>query len=111
MSTPPITRTGAKAAKVVADAKAEIASGPIAHVCHVPSCDTRVPRSFLMCGTHWNAVPMDLKRAVWKHFQDGQQFGMVTPTQAYYDAADAACAWAENRFFGGKSRATQTGLF
>ncbi len=86
------------AAMAVADVTDQVAPRPTApeppalprHTCHARGCETPVPKKMLMCGPHWGQVPERLRRAVWKHYQDGQEEGQHTPTPAWHEAADAA---------------------
>jgi hypothetical protein len=34
------------------------------HKCSVPTCNTVVPSSKLMCGQHWAMVPRDVQREI-----------------------------------------------
>lgn len=34
-------------------------------VCAVPECGVRIKTAFLMCGCHWRAVPLFMKRRVY----------------------------------------------
>jgi len=43
-----------------------------------------------MCGKHWRMVPRALQRAVWAHYQNGQELGLARPSSEWHAAADAA---------------------
>lgn len=60
------------------------------HTCHLPTCDEEVQPEYLMCGEHWNMVPADIQAKVWKHYQPGQEHGIVTPSEEWHEAADKA---------------------
>lgn len=62
------------------------------HTCHARDCDKPIPPRLLMCRKHWGMVPVELVRAVYRHYQPGQEDGRHTPTAAWHTAADAAIA-------------------
>lgn len=37
------------------------------HKCHARQCDVQVMPSEMMCRTHWEMVPLTMKRALWAH--------------------------------------------
>jgi hypothetical protein len=60
------------------------------HMCHARGCETPVPPKLLMCLKHWKLVPSKLQRAVYLHYQPGQESGAYRPTDAWHEAADQA---------------------
>jgi len=55
-------------------------------MCCVPECETEIPRTKLMCGRHWSAVPRELKLHIWVLYETG--FGRGTmPWQSAVQAA------------------------
>ena len=65
-------------------------SRPRPHTCHVPTCDVPVPRQMLMCKRCWYQVPKALRDRVWATYQNGQEAGLVTPSEAWHEAANEA---------------------
>lgn len=68
----------------------------------------------LMCGRHWRLVPYPLKRAVWRHYQDGQERLDGTsprPTPEYLAAAEAAIDAVERVEQGGRTTPRAPSLF
>lgn len=55
----------------------------IPHTCHARDCNKEVPRAMFMCKRHWFMVPSALRRLIWKHYQHGQEEGLVRPTDEY----------------------------
>lgn len=54
-----------------------------AHDCPIDRCETKVPRSRLMCKRHWATAPADLARAVHRAYRNG---GVAAHLQACEDA-------------------------
>ena len=63
---------------------------PRPHTCHVPSCHVSVPRQMLMCKHHWYMVPKALRDRVWATYENGQEAGLATPSEAWHEAANEA---------------------
>jgi hypothetical protein len=59
--------------------------------CPVEGCQARIARQLLVCRVHWRLVPPDLKREVWRAYQNGE--GILH--DAYRRAAAAAVDAAE----------------
>ncbi len=68
------------------------------HVCAVPGCQARIKPVLLMCRTHWRRGPNPIKRAVFKHYREGQNSQTATPEymEAYYAAVDSVKTKKEN---------------
>ncbi len=41
------------------------------HPCPIGECGGELPQSILMCRLHWRRVPLKLKRAVYRAWNDG----------------------------------------
>lgn len=78
-----------KAAYVVSEAR-KPRSGK--HHCHWPGCERAVPPSMWGCRKHWGMLPMDLRRAIWKFFEPGQEI-TKTPSRAYVEVARQVQEW------------------
>lgn len=61
------------------------------HRCHLPGCERHIHPRLLLCDRHWRLVPVELKRAVWHHYQPGQET-RKDPSPAYREAARQAVA-------------------
>lgn len=72
--------------------KSKIKKGPAAHLCHAEGCDTEVPEAMFMCAKHWRRLPRSLKRAIWAHYENGQEI-RKDPSEAYLLAAEDAIEW------------------
>lgn len=62
------------------------------HHCHWPGCDRQVPPAMWGCRGHWYSLPIDLRSAIWRTFNPGQEVA-GTPTRAYVEAAQAVQDW------------------
>lgn len=79
--------------KKVAHVRREVRKGQSRpHHCHARGCTKQVPPAHFMCAKHWNMVPRDLQRLVWKHYNAGQETGDAEVSQEYLDATDRAIA-------------------
>lgn len=63
-----------------------------AHHCHWPGCARQVPPAMWGCRAHWYALPLNLRTAIWRSFEPGQERA-GTPSREYLAAARAAQAW------------------
>jgi hypothetical protein len=61
----------------------------MAHHCHATGCRYQCPPEKLMCWKHWSKVPVELQRAVYRHYRRGQCNDM-NPSREWVDAALAA---------------------
>lgn len=59
------------------------------HHCHAIGCDKPISPRLLMCYRHWRAVPLSLRKEVWKHYRRWQEVDK-RPTDEYVRAAMAA---------------------
>lgn len=58
----------------------------MAHACHHPFCDARVPTRMFLCRAHWKALPRVFQRAIWREYVPGQERSK-TPSDAYLAVA------------------------
>src|SRR5882672_9559716 len=58
------------------------------HSCHAANCNKIISPKLLMCLKHWNAVPKDLQKEVWKYYRHGQE-GDKKPSLEYLVAQQA----------------------
>lgn len=58
--------------------------------CPVPGCDRSVPRSKLMCGPCWGAVPPETQRRVYRTWQRWQRTRSDDAFEEYNDARTEA---------------------
>ena len=61
----------------------------MSHKCHAKGCNIDVDPRLLMCLRHWRLLPAPLKRAVWRHYREGQE-RTKDPSAAYMEAQRAA---------------------
>ena len=54
----------------------------MSHTCHHPTCTKPVPPKMLACRSHWFQLPLELRNAVWKVYQPGQEI-TKTPSKEY----------------------------
>lgn len=40
------------------------------HPCRATGCTTDVGLELLMCETHWSLVPIEIRRRIWREWQD-----------------------------------------
>ena len=69
------------------------------HTCHAIGCTTSCKPEYLMCYRHWQLVPIELKRNVWRYYRHGQ-CADKKPSRAWYEAARQAIfavAFAEGK--------------
>lgn len=66
------------------------------HECAAPGCSTRISRQRLMCFAHWQMVPGDLQRDVYRTFRAMTRADcarlMLAARRPYLQAVDAAVA-------------------
>jgi hypothetical protein len=65
------------------------------HTCHWPGCAHQVPPSMWGCKGHWFTPPADIRAAIWRAYQPGQEKTM-RPSGAYVSAAQEAQAWIQD---------------
>lgn len=56
------------------------------HKCHAYNCQKEIDPKLLMCFSHWNMVPAELKRQVYKFYVPGQEV-RKDPTKVYLSVA------------------------
>lgn len=62
------------------------------HTCHWPGCKQQVPPAMWGCKRHWFRLPQDIRVAIWRSYEIGQEeTGEVS--EAYLDAARRAQEW------------------
>lgn len=54
--------------------------------CPIEDCPKTIQWHYLMCGRHWRQVPGELRREVWRTYDNGAGVG----TPEYRQARDAA---------------------
>ena len=59
------------------------------HHCHANNCTAACPPRMLMCKRHWRMVPVQLQRAVYLHYREGQ-CDAKNPSREWLVAARAA---------------------
>jgi hypothetical protein len=64
------------------------------HGCHWPGCERKVPPAMWGCTRHWYALPLDLRRRVWRAYQPGQE-ETKRPSESYLQVAREVQAWIE----------------
>lgn len=62
------------------------------HHCHWPGCNKQVPPSMWGCTRHWYMLPSELRNAIWRAFQPGQEI-KGTPSREYIDVAKDVQDW------------------
>jgi hypothetical protein len=73
--------------------RAEMAKGQVRdHECHARNCSRQVPPALFMCKKHWAMVPDSMQKAIWHHYQPGQEKGEARPTREYFEATRVAIA-------------------
>lgn len=76
--------------------RTEVVKGQVRdHVCHAQGCTKQVPPALFMCAKHWRMVPESMQKAIWHHYQPGQERGDMQPTREYFEATRAAIAYVE----------------
>jgi hypothetical protein len=65
---------------------------PMAHTCHWPGCDVKVPPKLFACRPHWFALPSHIRAKIWTAYVPGQEISK-DPSPAYIDAALTARQW------------------
>lgn len=54
-----------------------------AHTCHAEGCNVRVPPRMFGCRPHWFMLPPDMRAALLRVYQPGQESGARPVTMAY----------------------------
>lgn len=62
------------------------------HACHWPGCTKQVPPAKWGCREHWYALPVQLRRAIWRAYRPGQEKDL-RPSEIYLAVARAVQAW------------------
>jgi len=62
------------------------------HDCH-GGCGRKCKPAHFSCPTCWRRLPVELKRAIWRTYQAGQEEGRAPVTREYLAAATAAQRW------------------
>lgn len=62
------------------------------HLCHWPGCQTEVPPAMWGCRPHWYKLPKEIRGAIWRAYEIGQE-NRLDPSPAYIAAARAAQEW------------------
>jgi len=66
------------------------------HTCHWPGCTMQVPPAMWGCRPHWYALPIGLRRAIWRAYRPGQEKDL-RPSDEYLKVAREVQLWiAEN---------------
>lgn len=63
------------------------------HGCHAKECPMAVPPKMFMCKKHWYRLPKDMRDAVWREYNPGQEEGNASVTRAYCTVTDEAIAF------------------
>ena len=67
------------------------------HLCHWPDCQTHVPPAMWGCRRHWFKLPKQLRSALWRAYEPGQETTM-TPSAKYIAAARAIQEWIAEHY-------------
>lgn len=62
------------------------------HACHWPGCEKQVPPAKWGCREHWYALPIALRRAIWRAYRPGQENDRH-PSGEYLRVARMAQDW------------------
>jgi hypothetical protein len=62
------------------------------HHCHWPGCGRDVPPAKWGCTKHWYALPIELRRQVWRTFEPGQEVSK-RPSAEYLTVAREVQDW------------------
>lgn len=71
------------------------ARGSFGHHCHWPDCTAKVPPAMWGCKRHWYALPLTLRRAIWRTYRPGQEIDK-RPSAEYLAVAASVQAWIAN---------------
>lgn len=66
--------------------------GASQHHCHWPGCTRLVPPAKWGCVRHWFMLPAELRDAIWRAYQPGQET-TKTPSREYVDIARQVQDW------------------
>lgn len=66
------------------------------HHCHWPGCERQVPPAMWGCKPHWFKLPPNIRRAIWRAYQPGQE-QTGRPGPAYVEAAREAQEWIQEQ--------------
>ena len=62
------------------------------HHCHWPGCTVQVPPAVWGCRSHWYRLPKEIRSAIWRAYEPGQE-DTLNPSLAYVQAARRAQEW------------------
>lgn len=62
------------------------------HECHWPGCEEQVPPAMWGCRRHWYALPVELRRAIWRAYEPGQEVAGM-PSKKYVEVARQVQEW------------------
>lgn len=62
------------------------------HACHWPGCGKQVPPAMWGCKTHWFRLPSNLRAAIWRAYEPGQE-ERLDPSERYIEVAKRAQEW------------------
>jgi hypothetical protein len=62
------------------------------HHCHWPGCERLVPPAKWGCREHWYKLPPDLRSAIWRAYQPGQEISK-RPSAEYVAVARQVQEW------------------
>jgi hypothetical protein len=62
------------------------------HTCHWPGCGKPVKPAMWGCKPHWFMLPANIRLAIWKAYEPGQEISK-NPSEEYLKAAQAAQDW------------------
>lgn len=71
-----------------------------AHHCHWLGCGKQVPPAMWGCRTHWHKLPKNLRDAIWRTFEPGQEVDL-SPSEEYLAVADRVHSWIRENYPGG----------
>lgn len=62
------------------------------HTCHWPGCGKQVPPAMWGCKTHWFRLPANLRAAIWRAYEPGQE-ERLDPSEQYIEVAERVQEW------------------
>jgi hypothetical protein len=65
------------------------------HECHWPGCKLQVAAAKWGCKSHWEALPKDIRAAIWDAYEIGQEDDPNLVSEAYIEASKRALAWID----------------
>jgi hypothetical protein len=64
--------------------------------CPHPLCETKIPREMFACRSHWNELPAQVRRDIWRSWR-AYKVGQVTLDDLTAEHEKAITAWEQGR--------------